>query len=168
VPTFDAHPPWPDQEAGGPLSACSAQAKETQRLLDTMVRCSLLAGAINQCNASALCNSPSWHLCTRDDYLGRGGSTGGPDADAWIASCIRDGASVQAASNSTCSDCRNQSTVGNLLSVRCGVDAGNFMAQMYVGVLASTSCNAIGQSRLQGYWRTAWAGYSVDSAMCCQ
>src|SRR5262245_3088892 len=72
--------------AAGSVGACADGSDDQVYTGNAMVGCDGLA---TQCDAATLC-SPSWHMCTYEEYADRGGKDQPAKTLRWLKSCVRE------------------------------------------------------------------------------
>lgn len=128
-------------------------------------------GWISQCSAVTLCNAAQgWTLCKGSVYRSIYGTTAPPLIDAWVASCVRNGASPVAPSDQPCPTC--DLATGDHATVAWGCNnqkpfAGGTTLQQ--GVQTHDACNRVGVNvaSTEAFWVSYPAGFGSDLAVCC-
>lgn len=149
---------------------CAAGATLTHTFGNVLSLCRSTK-AVNQCQAANLCNTArSWTMCTKTQYLARGGaSTQSPDS-AWIKSCLRRPA-VQVPDDYLC-PCQWDAATEQYIGEQCDGSSTITYFEGYIGIISSSVCNKLGPSSetaVTGYWdyRASADTSAIYSAVCC-
>jgi hypothetical protein len=154
---------------GFTASPCKPPAKEvaTPPYWAQSMKICRTANDVNQCEAGAACDV-GWHLCTHNEYSGRGGETVGPEtfaAPAWIAACLRDGFSLKSTEPRICSMCAYNEGPPLVVQISC-VSSPTKSTYTRIGIVALEACNLINGQL--GRWRAAPSADTYHHVICCQ
>lgn len=122
----------------------------------------------NQCNAHNLCNKSTANLCTATQYQNRIKS--GISTAAWIAGCVRSGATPFAPKSAACSDCISFSTTNAFVEWPCTTKVvGIQSTDSHLGLVAHNDCRQVGAnlSSTEGFWKTSPTGTKLSASICC-
>ena len=158
---------------------CAVGVTETFRYGQPMVICASTARAVNQCEASQLCNrDQGWHLCSASEFLTHGGATTASPAlsDAWIASCVRTDRTVHAPTDQVCLSCAAANVSYAETAWTCSGPLGTQSTPWsYAGVTTSSLCGRVGiNDRVYAaFWTSRVSGSPVlpkrvAAAVCCR
>lgn len=163
--------PWPDlvppPPDSGPSSPC-AQGSVAKAYQNNMVICDTLS-SYDQCGASQICNvAGGWTLCTASQFRSRGGASQSAPTMAWLASCIRDGASPMSPTNAVCS-CSGTTGSSADIAWTCTGVLWRSMTQLHVGVCTTSDCRRIGlnDAANEAIWRQRRSDSALSAVVCC-
>ncbi len=122
----------------------------------------------DQCNAHNLCNKSTAGLCTANQYQNRIKS--GISTPAWIAGCIRQGATPVAPKSATCGVCTSFVTTNAEVEWLCS--SGSLVAastHSHLGLVAHTDCRRVGDDLVstEGFWKPSPTGTKLKASVCC-
>ncbi|MCA9667765.1 MAG: hypothetical protein KC503_19330 [Myxococcales bacterium] len=167
VDVTDGPPPTPPCNGSLP----NVGVAETYR--SDMVICRDASGVqrLTQCTAEKLCNVPGgWHMCAASEFLARGGRNKPTPRQGWIQGCVRNGGSVSAPADNTCSSCApNTGQPQQALWTCSGGVSGPMADALYVGLQSWSGCARPGANVTQwdGAWTTRATSGMLTAAVCC-
>ncbi len=156
----------PSKDGPAVASGCALGAAPVLVYSSAMQVC---PGAVTQCQAESLCDTPGWHLCTADEFVFLGGTTIPSATKAWIASCVRTGDVVTAPTEQICPGTCGTPTVGTSLvfGFTCSGGSASSGAQHPQGVQAGQLQHRVGAvGAACAYWEVGEA-MLTRAAVCC-
>jgi hypothetical protein len=167
-------PDWPKPDTAKPDSVpppCALGPTSYLSLSGLLAACET-ANAVGQCQAGTLC-AAGWHLCTATEYKAvfpAASLVPLSAADAWIASCVRQGA-VTAPTNAVCgSPCYDASSTQVTIAWDCKGATPVSSTAAAIGVKSATTCARVGGNTpvCEGMWAPHPAGQLLVRSLCCR
>ncbi|MCA9672060.1 MAG: hypothetical protein KC503_40980 [Myxococcales bacterium] len=134
-----------------------------------MVICSA-SGGTDQCSAQSACNvAGGWSLCNASQYVARGGATTADGSAAWLAGCVRAGATPFAPMDGICASCAIVSAPATGVAWRCSGTQSDTSNRAHLGLVTFVECRRAGSSDpgAGAYWRVVNTFESYSHAVCC-